>query len=302
MTVVGHVEQMHQSRCYKEDKTFSCLTCHDPHHEPSPTKRETHFKNICLKCHQPEKCKVDPVVRQKKEPGNNCVHCHMPTGPTDIPHLAFTHHRVGIHGDAEPARKNGPTSMTKLVPVLDMSTVGDIDLKLSLGQGYFEVVDKTHDKKLAAEFKGRALSLFAQVRSAGLRDGILDYQLTNFNFPEHPVEVMEHSRKAEESGTLTAAQRYTMRFLAAETLVRGGKFKEAIPKLQALSKMRRDARAALLLARCEKALGDPGYIASLENAVRIDPRLWQIHKTLADHFRSQGDLAKANYHEKRAVQ
>ncbi len=34
MTVTGHVEQMHLSRCYQASDTFSCLTCHDPHAEP----------------------------------------------------------------------------------------------------------------------------------------------------------------------------------------------------------------------------------------------------------------------------
>ena len=31
MTVVGHVEQMQQSRCYTESDSLTCTTCHDPH-------------------------------------------------------------------------------------------------------------------------------------------------------------------------------------------------------------------------------------------------------------------------------
>lgn len=36
MTVVGHVEQLHLSRCYQASNSLTCVTCHDPHAEPRP--------------------------------------------------------------------------------------------------------------------------------------------------------------------------------------------------------------------------------------------------------------------------
>src|SRR5256885_12706042 len=97
MTVVGHVEHMHLSRFYQKTQDFSCVTCHSPHSEPAAETSVAHYKSICLKCHQEESCKVEPARRAKESAGNDCVHCHMPQSKTDIPHLAFTHHPVGIH-------------------------------------------------------------------------------------------------------------------------------------------------------------------------------------------------------------
>ena len=62
----------------------------------------------------------DPSARRSKEsPDNNCVQCHMPRSKTDIPHLAFTHHRVGIH-DAPTMEPKVGSQAAKLKPFLDL--------------------------------------------------------------------------------------------------------------------------------------------------------------------------------------
>ena len=43
-----------------------------------------------------------PAPAERESLANDCVQCHMPHSPTDIPHLAFTHHRIGIY-DNPPA-------------------------------------------------------------------------------------------------------------------------------------------------------------------------------------------------------
>ena len=35
LKVAGHVEQLHQSRCYQGTKTLTCTTCHEPHQKRS---------------------------------------------------------------------------------------------------------------------------------------------------------------------------------------------------------------------------------------------------------------------------
>ena len=126
MTVVGHVAQLHRSRCYRESKTLTCLTCHDPHDEPPAKERAGYYRSICLGCHAAERCTVSAARREKESPDNDCVHCHMPQAPTETPHLAFTHHRIGRHdkaeGDAAPAG-----STADLRPFLDLSRLGESD-------------------------------------------------------------------------------------------------------------------------------------------------------------------------------
>ena len=107
MTVVGHVEQMHASRCYRESRTLSCLTCHDPHGEPAAEDRTAYYDSVCLKCHKPEPCTVDPHRASGKARPTIACSATCRVRHTDIPHLAFTHHRIGIY-DNPPAAHSLP--------------------------------------------------------------------------------------------------------------------------------------------------------------------------------------------------
>src|SRR5205823_4467127 len=95
--VSGQVEQMRLSRCYVASKTMTCVTCHDPHDPPDEGRKLEHYRDKCLSCHKTESCKLPVKARVEKEPKDYCITCHMPRGPTDIPHLSFADHRVGIH-------------------------------------------------------------------------------------------------------------------------------------------------------------------------------------------------------------
>ena len=97
MTVTGHVEQLHQSACYQKSGTLTCATCHNPHGFPEPAQRVAHFRAACLSCHAESACKVEPEKRRREAPGDDCAKCHMPANDTEIPHVAFSHHRIGVH-------------------------------------------------------------------------------------------------------------------------------------------------------------------------------------------------------------
>ena len=68
MTVVGHVEQMHLSRCYKESATLTCTTCHNPHAFPRAEEHAAYYQAKCLRCHQPQQCNVLPQRRLRRAP------------------------------------------------------------------------------------------------------------------------------------------------------------------------------------------------------------------------------------------
>src|SRR5262249_37051692 len=159
MTVVGHVEQLHLSRCYKESKTLTCSTCHNPHHKPEPEKLEVHSNASCLNCHQPTRCTVPKARREKESPSNSCVQCHMPTAPTEIVHFAFTHHRIGIHAkptQAKPTKVDGVPAAkgpAKLQPFMDLSRFSEIDRIRSVGLAYLEAADREDDAIRKAVFR-----------------------------------------------------------------------------------------------------------------------------------------------------
>lgn len=91
---VGHVEQMAASRCAQESAgRMSCTSCHDPHRDPRPQERETHFRQACVKCHADRGCNLPMAERKAKN--DDCSACHMPRRAAgDISHTSVTDHRI----------------------------------------------------------------------------------------------------------------------------------------------------------------------------------------------------------------
>lgn len=298
MTVVGHVEQMHLSRCYKGSDSLTCLTCHSPHNEPRPENSVEHYRAACMTCHKQEQCKVEPARRAKESPANDCVQCHMPRSPTEIPHLAFTHHRIGIHD--RPAGKSGRGG--ELLPFLDLSRLGEIDRRRSLGLGYLEAASREHDRDRSLLYRNRAADLLTGVRAEGLRDPAVDANLARLHFELGWDGVMSLTDAALEHPGLVGNDRCNVLLLRADALVSQGRHAEALAVLRELVKLRRQTSDWLLMAECQRATGDQdGWAESLVTAVRISPRHWQVHRTLADHFQRKGDAKRAEWHRVRAV-
>jgi hypothetical protein len=103
---VGHVEQMHQSRCFQATNgKLGCTSCHDPHRLPAAAEKVAYYRNACLKCHQESSCSESLAVRRQQAPGDNCAACHMPALHTEVKHTAITDHRILRRADAAPKRE-----------------------------------------------------------------------------------------------------------------------------------------------------------------------------------------------------
>src|SRR5207247_8715557 len=91
-------------------------------------------------------------------------------------------------------------------------------------------------------------------------------------------------------------------FFLADGHALHGRPAEAVAALHRLTQLRRHSVDWLLLADCELKLGNQkATMEALENAVRINPRLWKAHQHLAQHYRQQGNVERAAWHERRAV-
>jgi tetratricopeptide (TPR) repeat protein len=300
MTVTGHVEQLHLSRCYQRSDSLSCRTCHDPHAEPGPKERVAYYKSACVNCHRPERCKVSPERRQRESPDNDCIHCHMPRSPTEIPHLAFTHHRIGVH-DRPPAEGPRPT-VPELRPFLDLSRLGEVDQQRSLGLAYLEAAELDKDGARVGHYRERGLDLLRRAEEAGLRDPPLDVSLARLYFELRAGDGLPYLERALERPDLAGPERCNALFLLATNRANAGRMQEAADALHQLTGLRRQPHDWLLLADCEQALGHADAVRdALEGAVRIDPRLGKAHADLAEMYRRQGDAERAAWHEKRAV-
>jgi len=88
---VSEVEQLSQSTCKRmSGDRMSCTSCHDPHYTPAKSDKAAFFRSKCLACHS------QPKFAQTHHPENkDCTSCHMPrTGAENIPHVAWTDHRI----------------------------------------------------------------------------------------------------------------------------------------------------------------------------------------------------------------
>lgn len=94
--IVGHVEQMRQSRCYHESKAeLGCISCHDSHRIPTAEERVGHYRGRCLKCHAQQGCSLPLDRRLAQKPDDDCTACHMPRIPSaEISHTGVTMHSI----------------------------------------------------------------------------------------------------------------------------------------------------------------------------------------------------------------
>jgi hypothetical protein len=106
---VEHYYSMTLSRCYQASLNTTapmhCISCHDPHVEPTAAEAPAYFNAKCLSCHTvsgpatPQhtagSCTAPLTVRQATSPADNCIGCHMPKRDVAvISHSSITNHRI----------------------------------------------------------------------------------------------------------------------------------------------------------------------------------------------------------------
>jgi hypothetical protein len=300
MKVTGHVEQMHASRCFQQSDKLTCVTCHDPHHEPPPAERTTHYNTACLACHAAEQCKVDDERRRRESPENHCVQCHMPQTPTEITHLAFTHHRIGLHASAP--SEDRPETEVKLRSFYDLSQVSELDRTRSLGLAYLQAAEAASDEALSKRYRDQAFELVSSAYDAGLPDALLDVALARLYFDRHDVSAMGYAETALADPKLTGLDRCNALSVLANVLIKQGRTSQAADTLRQLVEARRQPADWLLLAQCEQLLGHPDAAEqAMMKAVQINPRLHGVHQQFAEFYRRLGNRERAQWHEQRAA-
>lgn len=297
LTVVSHVEQMHLSRCYQGSDTMSCRTCHNPHAEKGMERSSLHFNTVCKTCHADRPCTATRAERDRSTPAENCIQCHMPRGDTEIPHLAFTHHRISRHALSEVKAKDPdklPPGLGTLRPFADLTGWSQVDRERSLGLAYLELGNRSEVTEQADAYHRRAWALLIELRNAGFEDAVVNASLAQLAFKLDPARAEGFATAALANEQLSAQDRCNVLFLLGDGAIRRQPA-EALPFAIELTTLRRHPFDWLMRAQAEKAMGlDP--VPALETAVRINPRLVHIHQFLADHYEKTGDRESAARH------
>ena len=94
--LLEHYLSMRLSKCYlKSDGQLSCITCHNPHVQPSAQEAPAYFRQRCLTCHTEKSCALPLAIRERKTPPDACAGCHMPKRDVKvISHSVLTNHRI----------------------------------------------------------------------------------------------------------------------------------------------------------------------------------------------------------------
>jgi predicted CXXCH cytochrome family protein len=122
---VSQVESLAVSRCKVESgDRLSCLTCHDPHVQPTAEARAGYYRDRCVGCHA-------GMAERHYSRQQDCTACHMPrTESADIAHTAVTDHRI----TREPRNDGGRSSEVRRLVQFGNARPTERDLGLAYGE------------------------------------------------------------------------------------------------------------------------------------------------------------------------
>jgi hypothetical protein len=299
MTVVGHVEQLRRSACYQKSADLTCVTCHDPHAAEKPKDPIAFYRQKCLDCHSHRGCKLPEPERRKKDAADSCMACHMPHGKTDIPHVAFTHHRIGKHpAPAAPASARPPD----LVPTDDLSQLRPLDQQRNLGLAYLAAAGEATSPAHAREYRARARDLLEAVHAAGLSDGPTSDALARIYHEERDfIRARAAAEEAVAADDVPIMERAVSYMVLADCCMRDREFESAVRVLEKMARVRRYSEVGRRLAVCYLELNEPQRAAAaLEQAIVLQPFRPDLHGILAEAYDRIGDRQRAHEHRDKA--
>ncbi len=297
MAVVGHAEQLHLSACYQKSETMTCLSCHDPHASARPADRVAYYRAKCLTCHTQRGCKLDLPHRLKKEPADDCTACHMPRGKTEVPHVAFTHHRIGLHPQKT---SQDTTAAPKLVPINESPLLAQADRERNLGLAYLMARLNPQYSRHTADYLRRARTHLESAYASGLRDAETVLALADLAAPGDPGRVA-HAREGLAARFLTPRARVRALTILARYDFQNNDLPGAIPDLEELGKRQRFADDWRILGLCRLRTNSPTQaVAALKKAVEIRPFRPSTYSALADAYQRLGEVRLAEEHRQKA--
>lgn len=303
MRVVGHVDQMRLSRCYTESGTLTCVTCHDPHLTIDPEMRPEWYRNQCLACHDVTSCGIPADHAQRLQQQDNCITCHMPQAPTaDIPHIAFTHHRIGIHDDSHGTDDaDAASSDRQLHAIVDTSGLTPYDQDRCLALAYMDYSDTSLQGAEFQQVRATGRKMLRQILAAGDPDAEVLAALAMSYRHEDPRRAIRYATQALQHSDLSLTNRVNVLWIAGSASFDTGNFPQAISFLERLREIQRSAETFLLLDICYHQEGRfAESLKAAQQAAEISPWRADLQNRLAELYAQNGQQDLAAHHDRRA--
>ena len=132
---------MSLSKCFLATRNRSaenqlrCISCHDPHVEPTAAEASDYFKSKCLDVsHQGQLHRAACRARQATTPSDNCTGCHMPQRVIRvISHSSATNHRILRTADEPFPDETFNQATTAMPDLIELNPTGRRSRRESLG-------------------------------------------------------------------------------------------------------------------------------------------------------------------------
>jgi tetratricopeptide (TPR) repeat protein len=301
MAFVGQVEQMRASRCYAASETLTCTTCHDPHARPAEADRVIHYRQRCLACHDQRGCALAEHERLAKTAQDDCTLCHMPSTTTDIPHVAATNHRIAIH--VADAKSVLSAEASELKPLSSVSHLPSGEQGRALGLAYLQVSLQESDPPRSGKYRLRARDELRRVEREFSGDGCVLAARALIASLDKPAESVTFAERALRQNSLPPTVRVRALYALSDAYWRQERTDLALPSLEELVKIRRQAADWFRLAVCRYRSGDlPAAADAARVAIEIMPDRSPFHELFAEILEKQGEPGRAAEHRRLAAQ
>jgi hypothetical protein len=227
--LLEHYYSMTLSKCYRASgRGLSCISCHNPHFEPSHEEAPAYFAKKCLACHTEKSCKLPVEVRQHQQPPDDCAGCHMPKRDVrEISHSSITNHRILSRRD-EPFPEVAFQQTTAALPdLIHLNPApGREDTPppaLTLLQAYGELLEKH------PEYAERYFAVLGQLERTESGNPLVQAALGSRDLQAGRYQdAVTHLQRALETGPPKTALSTDL----AEALVKLDRAGEAVPVLR----------------------------------------------------------------------
>lgn len=312
MTVTGHIAQLRQSACYQRSENLTCLTCHDPHSREKPNDPKAYYRQKCLSCHTVQACGLNEIERRAKDAADNCLTCHMPRGDTEIPHIAFTNHRIVRRPTPRPTDlKPGGSLLTddisgrvpELVPLDAIPHLTSLDRDRNLGLAYFTASRNPVYVRYGYDevFQERARTLLERVDASGLRDPETWAALAEIHREKDRLLAGSYARKALQDKAISVEARISSLLVLADTAMQDRQYDRAVLRLDEVVRRQRAANDWYFLGLCYLEQDRPlKALPALRQAMTIRPDFSAVHARLAQAYERLGNVPQSKEHRDKA--